>query len=330
MSGDDRCIDDGERGRNSMATTRILVLERFADAYERRIRERFSNVDVIAAQTLRDLPADLSDIDVLIAFGIAIDDDLIRRMTGLKWVQSLATGVDHFTKCPYFRTETLARGIHGPPMRETVAFLMLALSRGAARLTENKAAKRWDRGQPWTPLDARTAVIVGVGVSGIAIAKLLKAFGMRAIGVTRTPRAIEGFDEVVETARLVEAVGRADWLIGVLPGDARNADLIDGKVFAAMPRGACFINVGRGSTVDEDALIEALRSGHLGGAGLDVVRQSPLANTSLLWELPNVVLSPQIGGYTSDYERMVMPIVEQNLELFLSGRGDEMLNLVPH
>jgi phosphoglycerate dehydrogenase-like enzyme len=215
-------------------------------------------------------------------------------------------------------------------MRETVAFLMLALSREAARLTENKAARRWERGEPWTPLDGRTAVIVGIGVSGIAVARLLKAFGMRVIGVTRTPRAVDGFDEVIETSRLIEAAARADWLIGVLPGDAQNANLIDAKVFSAMPRGASFINAGRGSTVDEDALIEALRSGHLGGAGLDVVRASPLAVTSPLWDLPNVVLSPQIGGYTSDYERLVMPIVEENLALFLAGRTSEMRNLVPH
>ena len=119
--------------------TKVLVLDNFADVYEKHLRASFPQVEVETARKLAELPADLSAIDVLVAFGIAIDDDLMRRLTGLRWVQSLATGVDHFTKCPFLRPETLltsARGIHGPGMRETVAFLMLALTRQAQRLIE--------------------------------------------------------------------------------------------------------------------------------------------------------------------------------------------------
>ena len=314
-------------------TANVLVLDNFADDYAHRLGVRFPAVRVLTAKKLAELPADLAAVDVLIAFGIAIDDDLMRRLSGLEWVQSLATGVDHFTKCPYLRPETLltsARGIHGPGMRETVAFLMLALTREAPRLVANKAARRWDRGQPWTPLNGRTAAVVGIGVGGIAIGQLLSAFGMRVTGLSRSPRQIEGFERVVHSDRLVEVAAEADFLIGILPGDAANTNLISRRVFAAMKPSACFINVGRGSTVDEAALIEALQSGRIAGAGLDVFATSPPPADSPLWALDNVFISPQIGGFTSDYEDMAWPIIEDNMALFLAGRGPEMRNLIAH
>ncbi|MGE3712707.1 MAG: NAD(P)-dependent oxidoreductase, partial [Hyphomicrobiaceae bacterium] len=254
-------------------------------------------------------------------------------LTSLKWAQSLATGVDHFVKCPYFSSGTLltsARGIHGPSMRETAAFLMLSLSRDALRLGANKAAKRWDRWTPWTTLNGKTATVVGIGVGGIAIGNLLKAFGMHVIGLTRSPRQLEAFDEVAHTDRLMEIAKRTDWLIDILPGDAANDRLIGRDVFNAMRPGSYFINVGRGSTIDESALIDALKSGKLAGAGLDVFAVSPLPEDNPLWSMPNVFICPQTGGFTSDYEDMVWPIVEGNMALFLAGREREMRNLIPH
>lgn len=309
----------------------VLVLDNHAEVYGQHLTGKFPGIGIQLARSLKDVPADLSHIDVLIAFGIAIDDALMQRLSGLKWVQSLATGVDHFLKCPHMRPQaalTSARGIHGPGMRESVAFLMLALSRDAPRLVANKAAKRWDRGQPWTPLNGQTAVVAGIGVGGIAIGRLLKAFGMHVIGLSRTPRDIEGFDEIIATDRIVEAARRADWLIGILPGDEANSGLISRAVFAAMRPTARFINVGRGSTVDEGALIDALQSGRLAGAGLDVFATSPLPLDSPLWSLPNVVISPQTGGFTSDYETMVMPIIDENMMLFLAGTPGGMRNLI--
>ena len=176
----------------------------------------------------------------------------------------------------------------------------------------------------------RSAVIVGIGVGGIAIGQLLSAFGMRVIGVSRSPRRIDGFDRIVHTDQLAAIAAEADFLIGILPGDAANANLIGRQVFAAMKPTSYFINVGRGSTVDERALIEALQSRRLAGAGLDVFATSPLPQSSPLWTLDNVIICPQIGGFTSDYEGMVMPIIEANMALYLAGRGREMRNLIDH
>ncbi len=314
-------------------TTNILVVEKFAEVYARALKARFPDLAIHKATTMVDIAVDLATVDVLFAFGIAIDDGLIARATNLKWIASLATGVDHFLRCPSLRHATIltsARGIHGPAMRETVATLMLALSRDVGRLVHNKAARRWERGERWPLLAGKTAVIVGIGVSGIAIGELLKAFGMRVVGVTRTPRPVAGFDAMMPTAELAQAAAQADYLINVLPGSADNRGIFSHAVFAALKPGARFINVGRGETVDEAALIEGLRSRRIAGAGLDVFQDSPLKPDSPFWDLPNVVISPQIGGYFIGYEEQVMPLLMENMGLFLGGRVGEMQNVVAH
>jgi phosphoglycerate dehydrogenase-like enzyme len=314
-------------------TTNILVLDKYADVYEREITKRFSGVAVHKAASMADTKVDPATIDVLLAFGIAIDDGLIARMSNLKWIASLATGVDHFLRCPSLKRDTIitsARGIHGPAMRETAASLMLALSRDATRLVHNKDAQRWDRGERWPLLAGKTAAIVGIGVSGIAIGELLKAFGMRVIGLSRSPRQIVGFDEIVPTSRLAEIAAQADWLINVLPGSDDNRGIFSRAVFTAMKPSAYFINVGRGETVDEAALIECLKTKRIAGAGLDVFQNAPLKPDSPFWDLPNVYISPQIGGYFIGYEEHAMPLLMENMGLFLAGRVKEMQNVVAH
>jgi D-2-hydroxyacid dehydrogenase (NADP+) len=311
----------------------VLILETYADRYADRLRQAFPDLTVYPVKGIAELAPDLASIDVLIAFGMGINDDLIRQATRLKWIQSLATGVDHFIRCPSLRPDVLltsGRGIHGPAMRETVAYLMLSLTHDTPRVVKNQAEHRWDRSRPWPLLADKTAVVVGVGLSSIAIGRLLKAFGMRVIGVTRAPRKVDGFDAMMPTESLPEAVAQADYLINILPGDAHNAGLIGRQVFSSMKPTAFFVNVGRGETVDEMALLDALTHRRIAGAGLDVFAKEPLPGDSPLWDLPNVFLTSHIGGLFREYEDYVMPILIENMRLFLLGRYDEMRNRIAH
>lgn len=313
--------------------TTVLVLERYADAYAAHLREAFPALDVHTAATAADIKLPLDRIDVLIAFGIAINDALMLGAANLKWIQSLATGVDHFVKSPGLRAQTLltsARGIHGAPMRETVALLMLGVTRNVRRLVDHQHAKRWERGEPWPLLAGKSALVAGSGVSGSAIGHLLKAFGMTTTVATHSPRAVDGFDHAVHMRDLATAAKDADFVINVLPGSAQYAGVFSRAVFEAMKPSAVFINVGRGETVDEAALIDVLRQGRIAGAGLDVVAKTPLSADSPLWDMPNVLLSPHIGGYFREYEEHMMPIVLDNMRLFLAGRGTEMQNVIAH
>ena len=310
--------------------TKVLIIDIHAEIYRDRLRAEFPDLEFALAHSAAEAPADLSAIDALICFGIAVDDSVLRRAAGLQWIQSLATGVDHFLRCPSLRSEVLltsGRGIHGAAMREEIVYLMMAVGRDAAGAVEDKKAHVWER-RLWRTLNGKRAVIVGVGVVGIAIGELLKALGMTVVGVTRTPRAVAGFDDMLPTARLAEAASRADYLINVLPATAENLGIFDAGVFAAMKPTAYFINGGRGQTVDETALIAALRERHIAGAGLDVFQTAPLPPDSPFWELPNVFITPNVGGYIVEYEELIMPLVIENMRLFLAGRQGEMHNVV--
>jgi D-2-hydroxyacid dehydrogenase (NADP+) len=310
--------------------TKVLVVDIHAEIYRDRLAAEFPALEFSLFHGAAEVTAELSDIDIMVMFGLEIRDHMLVAAPNLKWIQSLATGVDHFLGCPSLRPEILitsGHGIHGPAMRETVVYQMMALSRGVTRRVEDNKVHNWNR-QFWSVWQGKTAVIAGVGAVGTAIAELLKAFGMRVIGVSHTPREVAGFDEIMPTDRLLEAAAQADFLINVLPAAPYNFALFDAAVFAAMKPTAYYISAGRGQTVDEAALIAALRERRIAGAALDVFLTEPLPLDSPFWTLPNVFITPHVGGYFIEYEDFIMPLILDNMRAFLAGRLDHMRNVV--
>mgnify|MGYP001227086003 CR=1 FL=1 len=312
-------------------STKILIVDVHAEMYRDRLLTEFPALQFALFADAAAVTGDLSDVDVMLMFGIEVRDEMLSGAPKLKWIQSLATGVDHFLRCPSLKPDVLitsGRGIHGPPMREQVVYLMMAVSRDAKRQVEDHQHHIWQR-RLWSTLHGKTAVVVGTGIVGAAIGELLKAFGMHSIGVTRTPRKVAGFDEVMPTDRLPEAAAKADYLINILPASEDNIGLFDAKVFGAMRPSAYYISAGRGQTVDEGALAGALRERRIAGAGFDVFQAEPLPPESPFWQLPNVFITPHVGGYVVEYEDFVMPLVIDNMRLFLAGRQSDMQNIVP-
>ena len=271
----------------------------------------------------------VADADVMISRGRWFTRELLERSVRLKWFQCLITGVDHLL--PVLTGSkvllTNARGIHGPQMSEIAILHMLSLSRNMPQIVRNQDSHNPERIVPRV-LDQRTVVIVGVGVIAEHTAKLCKVFGMKTVGVTGTPRPVEGFDRVRPRSELLEAAAEADFLLLLLPHTPENDNLIGEAVFKAMKPSAYLINLARGGVVDEPALIKALQSGEIAGAGLDVFSQWPLPKTSPLWDMKNVVITPFVGGQSDQYVRQAMTIVEPNLRNFVAGRLDRMINVV--
>lgn len=221
------------------------------------------------------------------------------RAPGLEWLQSFSAGTDH----PIFGairdrgvTVTSSAGSSAPSIAQTVMLYLLALSRDLPRLARAQSEHRWSPG-PSRDLHGLRLGIVGLGSIGAEVARLAGAFEMEVIGLRRTVRG----DEPCETwsnDRFRELIAWSDAVVVAAPLTADTNGLFDADAFAAMPRGAWFVNVGRGEIVDEVALADALSSGHLGGAGLDVFATEPLPSTSQLWELPNVIVTPHSSGST--------------------------------
>jgi phosphoglycerate dehydrogenase-like enzyme len=205
---------------------------------------------------------------------------------------------------------------------------MMALSRNVGQLVRNQAAHAFERIRPKV-LDRRTVVILGVGVIAEHTAKVCKAFGMTVIGVSRTPRAVEGFDRIMPRTQLLEAAALADYLLVLLPYTPEDDKAVDEAVFRAMKPTAFLINIARGGVVDEAALIRALDKKRIAGAGLDVFADHFLPPSSPLWDRKDVFITPMIGGQSDQYDRNALPIVATNLRCFLAGDYGRMINRVP-
>jgi len=311
-------------------TTEILILDKEAELYAASLAPRFPAAVFRTATDPGTALALGREADALVALAHEIPAALPAAMPRLRWVQALTTGVDHLLGLPTLRPEVLvtnARGIHGPQMSEMAFLHMIALLRDFPAMLANQRAHRWDR-WPQRLLLGKTAVLLGVGAISEELARRCQAFGMRVIGVSDARGEAPGFDAVLPRARLREAAAQADALIVLVPLTAGTRHLVDRDVLAAMRREAILVNLARGPVVDEAALIEALRAGRIAGAGLDVFEVEPLPPDSPLWDMPNVIVTPRVGGMSDVYAQQALPLVEENLRAFLSGDTARLRNLV--
>lgn len=255
--------------------------------------------------------------------------------TRLKWVQGTSTGIgQHVTRLGGAAAEVLfttARGVHARPLAEFVFMALLQHWRGLAYLQAEQRAHRWVR-YCTEEVAGRTLVILGAGDLARGAARIAKAFEMTVVAIARDPGKARGhnelFDEVVPVGALHAALARADALLLTVPHTPETERIIDAAAIAALPRGAAFVNIARGQVVDEKALIEALRSGHIGFAALDVAEVEPLPPESPLWDMPNVLISPHSASTPPSENARITDIFIHNLRCWLDGRRDGMWNVL--
>ena len=251
-----------------------------------------------------------------------------RDATALRWLHTFSAGVDH----PWFQALrkqgirlTTSSGAHAVPIAQTVVLYLLALSRGLPAWMDAQRRRAWER-HPLVDLHGMRLGVVGLGPIGLEVARLGAALRMRVLGMRRQPRG----DEPCETwqlARLDELLAQVDALVLALPLSDELHHLLDARRLALMKRGALLVNIGRGALVDEAALVEALRAGALGGAGLDVFEVEPLPPESPLWSLPNVIVTPHNSGDTPGNLERASEIFLDNLARYL--RAESLRNEVP-
>lgn len=303
-----------------------------ADRFAAQARLDFPDIDLFASNDRAHALEHLAHTEVLIGHHFHFDEQMLAGAPKLRWIQSLTSGADAILNLPSLRQDVLVtstRGIHGPQMSELVFLHMLALTRDFVRILSNQQAARWER-WPQPLLAGKTVVIVGVGSISEALAARCRAFGMTVYGVSSSQHTVPGFDRIFSRPQLQQAAALADYLILLVPLSADTANLVDASVLRAMKSTAYLINVARGGVLDEQALLAAVRAQRLAGASLDVFRQTPLPATHPLWHQDRILITPHLGGMSDVYLQQCYSIVRANLQNFLAGRTDEMLNVVAH
>jgi phosphoglycerate dehydrogenase-like enzyme len=272
-----------------------------------------------------ELAPHLDRVDVIFAWNFDRPRlrDVIPRAPRLRWIQSISAGVEDLA-FPELRAHgvvlTNAAGIYDPGLAESVLGFLLAFS---ARILENARLSPGDwPSERIALLRGTTVLIVGAGSIGTETGRLLRSVGLRVRGVARTARpADDVFESIVGPDALESELAVADHVVNVLPITPATGRMFGAPEFAAMKPTAMFVNIGRGATVDEPALIHALEGGVIAGAALDVFEVEPLPAENPLWRMPNVLVSPHRAGDHEGWESDVVALFVDNLRRFISGES---------
>jgi phosphoglycerate dehydrogenase-like enzyme len=282
-------------------------------------------VEIRIPKTPAEAAAAAADADGTIGW---FDAEILRRGAKLRWVQHGSAGVEGLLRVPGFAessiTLTNAQRIYGPPVGEHAVGLLMALTRRIEFALPLQRAAKWDQsafpGPDMPELGGKTLLIAGLGGLGTEVARIARGFGMRVLGTrnvkgppTELAEYVGGPDELLALAR------QADFVINCLPLTPATRKVFGAELFAAMKPTAFFVNVGRGGTVDTDALIEALETKRLAGAGFDVTDPEPLPPEHPLWALPNVVITPHVGSGSEIERERLWLLVRENLRRFAAG-----------
>lgn len=256
--------------------------------------------------------------------------DLLGRMPKLRWIHSLSAGVEDLLTSEIRASGipmTNARGVYSRSLAEWSVLAMLYFAKDVRRLVEQRKAGEWAQFDCQMLRDAKLAIL-GYGSIGREVARLASAFGMNITGVRRgaPSSAPDEYATIVPATQTLMALTDADYVVSALPLTAETRHAVGRREFAAMKPESIFINIGRGATVQESALISALDQRRIRGAGLDVFEVEPLPGESPLWRMENVLLSPHCADHTATWEHDSADFFVENFARF--AKGEPLQNVV--
>jgi phosphoglycerate dehydrogenase-like enzyme len=295
------------------------------------IEEAAEIIDLRFAADAEDLAAALPDADALFSWlpPRGALEGAWRRATRLRWIQTASAGVDSLLFPALVDSDvvvTNARGVFDDAIAEWVVGAMLAFVTGLHRSVVDQPTHVWHGDRRTERLAGTRLAVVGPGSIGRAVGTRALQLGMSVTMVGRTPRTDETFGDVLGHDRLHDSLRDADHVLNALPLTAETRGLFDATAFDVMPATARLYNVGRGDTVDEPALVEALRTGGIAGAALDVFHEEPLPPDHPFWAMPNVIVSPHVCGDFEDWEMDVVRIFVANARRWVAG--EPLANIV--
>jgi phosphoglycerate dehydrogenase-like enzyme len=319
-----------------MTDPRLLLSHEFPpetrgslDDLETALRDRLPDAEVVRATDYTDSVAKVADAEIIVEHGLY--DDHLDAAESLQWVQSLSSGANRYDRDRLRDMDVLlttASGVHARPIAEQVLTYLLAFERDLLRGLSQQRDHEWRR-FPAGELSDCTLVVVGVGTIGGRIAELASTLGMDMLGVRGHPdRPHAAVDKMVGPDALHSALGRADYAVLACPLTEATRRMVGPAELTSLGNDGVLVNVARGAVVDQDALTEALQTGDLRGAALDVFEKEPLPAESPLWNLSNVVVTPHMAGGTPLFPERCAEIIAENYRHFVAGDYDEMRNRV--
>jgi phosphoglycerate dehydrogenase-like enzyme len=284
------------------------------------------NAELYLVDTPAELTALAPDVDAIFTMPTPDLSPLIAycaQDANLKWIQLMSAGFDFYFGTPFEQRNglliTSTVGIHGEPISDHA----LAMMFGHVRLMQDSYALQ--REHKWaTPagnldeIGKKTVGIIGPGTIGMCLARKCKALGMTVYGAKRTPVESEYLDHCWPIAQLDEMLKVSDFVVVTSPLTAQTRGMLNAERFAAMKPGAYVINLARGAIIDSDAMIDALRSGHLSGAGLDVTDPEPLPSDNPLWDMPGVTITSHISAQSPYYFERALENYCENVRRYLA------------
>lgn len=256
-------------------------------------------------------------VEGLLTYGWDVTEQTLELYPNLKWIQAMSAGVD---KLPLQALAakgillTNVRGAHSVHMSEHVLWSILNLLRQGRIVMHQQDQKLWGNTFQIEEMYEKTVCIVGAGTIGEAIAKKCQAFGMKVWGVSRRGERRPGFDRVGSIDDIENFLKGSDIVIALLPLTPKTQNFFNAERFSQMKEGAYFINVARGPVVDEEALLQALQTGKIRAAALDVFVTEPLPETSPFWALENVFLTPHSAGRSPNYTKRMFEVFLKNVK----------------
>lgn len=297
-----------------------------------KISARWPEMKVVHLPNYDHVTDEIADTDILVGFSLRPDQ--FSRAKKLKWIHATAAGVGQLMYPELRQSGTIvtnARGIHSEPMAEHILGTIIALARRFPDAFRFQQQAHWAQQEMWDlrprELQGQTLLIVGFGSIGRELARRAQPLGMRIWGVTRSGRGDTQLAErVFPAAELQSVLPQADFVVLAAPETPGTTKMIGAEELARMKPSAYFLNVARGTLVNQAALIAALESRQIAGAALDVAEEEPLPPENPLWRLDNVFITPHISAVTDRLWQRQEALLMENLERWFSGR--ELLNRV--
>ncbi len=306
---------------------KILVLNPIADRHIAAITNVVPEATVFASD-IENASHHIADTDILVAWGFHDIRNLYAKADNIKWVHALSAGVEKLI-FPELQNSaailTNSKGIHGIPVAEHVFAMMLSFTRGLNLFVRQQIAKQWKR-VPTDEIHDKTIGIVGLGSIGREIAKRAKCLGLHVLAVKREMTNELFVDELYSPDHLGDMLAIADFVVVAVPLTEETRGMFGLDQFRLMKPSAYFINIARGAVVREADLITALEQKIIQGAGLDVFEHEPLAETSPLWDMSNVIITPHLAALSPYYLDRAIKLFVENLTRYALGR--EMFNIV--